>query len=80
MAGVTRPSQLAGLRQATASWAFFDDLWVAALGWGVVFFVVGIVFFWGSRTSTAAANSPARTSMGRRCPPGNWVDVPLMSL
>ena len=23
-----------------------NDLWIAAIGWGVVFFVVGIVFFW----------------------------------
>ena len=23
-----------------------DQLWIAAIGWGVVFFVVGIVFFW----------------------------------
>ena len=23
-----------------------NDLWIAAVGWGVVFFVIGIVFFW----------------------------------
>jgi hypothetical protein len=23
-----------------------NDLWIAAIGWGVVFFAVGIVFFW----------------------------------
>ena len=23
-----------------------NDLWVAAVGWGVVIFLVGIVFFW----------------------------------
>ena len=23
-----------------------NDLWIAAVGWGVVIFLVGIVFFW----------------------------------
>jgi hypothetical protein len=23
-----------------------NDLWIAAIGWGVVFFAVGLVFFW----------------------------------
>ena len=23
-----------------------NDLWIAAVGWGVCFFVVGLVFFW----------------------------------
>jgi len=23
-----------------------NDLWIAAVGWGVVVFIIGIVFFW----------------------------------
>jgi hypothetical protein len=23
-----------------------NDLWIAAVAWGVVFFVVGLIFFW----------------------------------
>ena len=31
-----------------------NDLWMAGIGWAVVFFAVGIVFFWQAETSTAS--------------------------
>jgi len=46
-----------------------NELWIAAAGWGIVFFLVGIVFFWQAESPPLRYHLPAPFPSGTISPP-----------